>query len=101
MNFFSQSVKYVKFKKKLSFSIIISIVTILLIAYLFVDGKIYIQFAAGLLFVVTIFQVFALQFFLKSLLKNEVIKENLNARLKEMKVDLEKAEDTAEHKSIY
>jgi signal transduction histidine kinase/CheY-like chemotaxis protein len=101
MNFFSESVKYVNVKKKLSFSIIISIATILLIAYFYVDGKIYLKFAAGLLFVVTVVQVFALQFFLKSILKNEIIKENLNSRLKELKIDLKKAENLAEHKSIY
>ncbi|MCL5127946.1 response regulator [Algibacter sp. L4_22] len=88
-------------KKKLSFSILISIVAILIIGYFFVDGKIYVEAAAISLFILAVVQVFLLQFFLKNLLKNDVVKENLMTRIKELKIDLEKAEDLAEHKSIY
>ncbi|WP_405292737.1 response regulator [Algibacter sp. Ld11] len=101
MNFFPQSVKYVAIKKKLSFSIFASIAAILIIGYLFVDDKIYPEVAALFLFVVAVIQVFALQFFLKSLLKNEVVKENLTSRIKELKRNLDKSENLAEHKSIY
>ena len=101
MNFIPQSIKYITVKKKLSFSIFTSIAVILIIGYLFVDDKIYAELAALFLFIVAVIQVFALQFFLKSLLKNEVIKENLTSRIKELKRDLEKSENLAEHKSIY
>lgn len=101
MNIFSKSVNYIQIKKKLSFSIIVSILAILIIGYFFVEGTLYPRLAAVFLFVVAIFQVFALQFFLKNILKNEVIKENLSVRVQELKKELDISENIAQHKSIY
>ncbi|MFV9551183.1 response regulator [Algibacter sp. PT7-4] len=88
-------------KKKLSFFIFISIATILIIGYVFLEKKIYAESAAVFLFILSIIQVFALQFFLKNQLKNDVIKSNLKLRVDELKSSLEIAEEIASHKSIY
>lgn len=78
-----------------------SIGAILIIGILFIEKIIYLQSAAIFLFTLAIIQVFALQYFLKNLLKNEVIKKNLKARIDELKTNLEEAEELADHKSIY
>ncbi|WP_290273407.1 response regulator [Algibacter miyuki] len=88
-------------KKKLSFFIFLSITAILIIGYFFFERQIYVELAAVFLLVLAIVQVIALQFFLKSLLKDDVIKENLKGRVAELKKDLEVSENLAEHKSIY
>ncbi|GAA4885332.1 hypothetical protein GCM10023311_04990 [Flaviramulus aquimarinus] len=93
--------KSFKVKKKLSIFIFISIVAILSIGYLFVEKRIYLETAAIFLFVLAIIQVFALQFFLKNQLKNEVIKNNYRQRIDQVKHELETSETLAEHKSIY
>ncbi|NNC50572.1 MAG: response regulator [Flaviramulus sp.] len=101
MNFLPKSLKSIKIKKKLSFFIFMSIGAILIIGILFLEKIIYIQSAAIFLFSLAIIQVFALQYFLKNLLKNEVIKNNLKSRIDELKANLEEAEELADHKSIY
>ncbi|MGB5419623.1 ATP-binding protein [Algibacter sp.] len=88
-------------KKKLSIFIFISIAAILIIGYVFLEKKIFAETAALFLFILSIIQVFALQFFLKNQLKNEVIKSNLRFRVDELKISLEAAEELANHKSIY
>ena len=93
--------KSVKVKKKLSFFIFISIGAILAIGYLFLEKKIYTETAAIFLFILAILQVFALQFFLKNQLKNDVIKNSHRLRIDEMQNKLEASEKLAEHKSIY
>lgn len=88
-------------KKKLSFFIFASIAAILIIGYVYLENKIYAESAAIFLFILSIIQVFALQFFLKNQLKNDVVKNSLRTRIDELKVNLEFSEDIANQKSIY
>lgn len=93
--------KNIKMKKKLSFFIFATIAVILIIGYAFLEEKIYAKSAAAFLFLLAIVQVFALQFFLKNQLKNEVVKSNLRERLDELSTSLEVAEELANNKSVY
>ncbi|MFL1011624.1 response regulator [Flavisericum labens] len=101
MNFLSKFIKSIKVKRKLSIFIFISIAAILLLGYAFIDEKIYANSVALFLFVITIIQVFGLQYFLKSHLKSEVIKSNLKYRIEEIKEELEIADNIASDKSVY
>lgn len=101
MKIFPKSIKNLKMKKKLSFFIFASIAAILILGYVFLEKKIYAESAAIFLFLLSIIQVFALQYFLKNHLKNDVIKSNLKLRVDDFKERLEAAEDLANHKSIY
>jgi hypothetical protein len=101
MNLVPKSVKSIIIKKKLSFFIFISMAAILIIGFFFLEKKIYTQSAAILLLILAIIQVFALQYFLKNQLKNDVIKENLRLRIEELKNNLEASDRLVDHKSIY
>lgn len=101
MKIIPKSIKNIKMKKKLSFFIFASMAAILIIGYFFLEKKIYAESAAVFLFILAIIQVFALQFFLKNQLKNELIKNNLKLRVSELKEGLETAEELANHNSIY
>ncbi|AUS06584.1 histidine kinase dimerization/phospho-acceptor domain-containing protein [Pseudotamlana carrageenivorans] len=61
----------------------------------------YIESAAGILFVLAVIQVFGLQYFFKNQLKNDVINSNLKLRVNELKRNLDTAETIAGQKSIY
>ncbi|KAB1071913.1 response regulator [Tamlana haliotis] len=93
--------KSIKKRYKLSFLISLSIVTILIIGFLFLEKKIYIESAAGILFVLAVLQVFGLQYFFKNQLQNDVVKSNLKLRVHELKRSLDLAETVADQKSIY
>ncbi|SFZ91817.1 Signal transduction histidine kinase [Flaviramulus basaltis] len=97
MSFFPKSFKSIKIKNKLSFFILFSIVTILFVGYLFLEKKIYIESVAVFLFVLSIVQVLALQYFFKNQLKNDVIKDNLKLRIDEFKEDLEIFDNESDH----
>ena len=97
----NKSIKQLKMKKKLSFFIFISIAIILIVGYMFLEKSIYIKTAAIFLFILSIVQVLALQFFLKNQLKNDVIKSNLRLRIHELKRNLKSTEEVASDKSIY
>ncbi|UKM63787.1 ATP-binding protein [Flavobacteriaceae bacterium GSB9] len=101
MNFLSKFIKSLKVKKKLSIFIFISITAILFVGYAVLDDKIYANSAALFLFIIASFQVFGLQYFLKSHLKNEVIKSNLKLRIEEIKNELADADNLANEKSVY
>ncbi|WP_165605836.1 response regulator [Flavivirga aquatica] len=88
-------------KKKLSFFIFISIVTILFIGYFFLEKKVYTQSAAIFLFVLAVVQVFLLQYFLKNQLKNNIVKTNLKLRINELKQDIKNSDKISDHKSIH
>ena len=101
MNFLFKFVKPIRVKKKLSFFIFISIVAILLVGYAVLDKKIYANSAALFLFIIAILQVFGLQYFLKSYLKSEVVKNNLRQRISVLKEELTVADNLANEKSVY
>lgn len=101
MKIFPKSIKDIKMKKKLSFFIFASITAILIIGYAFLEKKIYANSAAIFLFILAIIQVFAMQFFLRNQLKNDVVKANLKDRIDGLKENLEITEELANHKSIY
>ncbi|ULC58424.1 response regulator [Flaviramulus sp. BrNp1-15] len=101
MNFLPKSIKSIKIKKKLSYFIFISMAAILIIGYSFLEKKIYTESAAVFLFILAIIQVFALQYFLKNQLKNDVVKENLRIRIDELKENLESSDNEVDNKSIY
>lgn len=101
MSFFSHFTKSIKRRRILSFFIFISIATILLGGYLFLEKKIGLETIALFLFILTIVQVFVLQYFFKNQLKNDTIQSNLNVRINELKANLEESESIVEHKSIY
>lgn len=101
MKIFPKSITQLKMKKTLSFFIFACIAVILIIGYVFLEKKIFIESAALFLFVLAIIQVIALQFFLKNQLKNDVVKSNLRLRLDELKERLESAEELANHNSVY
>ncbi|MEL0456548.1 response regulator [Flavobacteriaceae bacterium SZ-1-7] len=88
-------------KRKLSFFIFISIAAILIVGFFVIEGKINIESAAVLLFIIAILQVLGLQYFLKNILKNEVINTNLRLRIDELKAELDAADDLANEKSVY
>ena len=101
MSFISQFTKSIKRRRILSFFIFISIVTILLGGYLFLEKKIGLETIALFLFILTIVQVVVLQYFFKNQLKNDTIQSNLNIRINQLKASLEESESIVEHKSIY
>lgn len=101
MSFLPKSLKSLKIKNKLSFFILFSIAAILIIGYLFLEKKIYLESATLFLFILSIVQVLALQYFLKNQLKNDVIKNNLKQRIDEFKENLETSDNVSDHKSIY
>lgn len=101
MNFLSKYIKPIRVKKKLSFFIFISIAAILLVGYAVLDEKIYANSAALFLFIIAIFQVFGLQYFLKSHLKNEVVKTNLRNRIEVLKEEVTVADNLANEKTVY
>ncbi|OEK07678.1 hypothetical protein A8C32_17010 [Flavivirga aquatica] len=94
-------IESIKMKKKLSFFIFISIVTILFIGYFFLEKKVYTQSAAIFLFVLAVVQVFLLQYFLKNQLKNNIVKTNLKLRINELKQDIKNSDKISDHKSIH
>lgn len=101
MSFFSHINKYMKTRRVLSSLIFISIVTILVLGYLFLEKKISLEITALFLFVLAVIQVFVLQYFFKNQLKNNTIQSSLNTRINELKANLEESDKVVEHKSIY
>ncbi len=101
MGFFSYLTKSIKKRKILSFFIFISIVTILLGGYLFLEKIIGLKTIALFLFFLTTIQVFVLQYFFKNQLKNDTRQRNLYVRINELKENLEESDKIAEYKSIY
>ncbi|TGV01282.1 response regulator [Flavivirga rizhaonensis] len=101
MSFFSQFFKSIKKRRILSFFIFVSILTILLGGYLFLEKKIDLETIALFLFFLTIAQVFVLQYFFKNQLKNDTRQSNLNLRINELKTSLKESDRMIEHKSIY
>tara|TARA_R110002050_G_scaffold24083_3_gene64298 strand:+ start:65760 stop:67181 length:1422 start_codon:yes stop_codon:yes gene_type:complete len=101
MKFFPKSIKSIKKRKVLSFFIFVSIAIILFLGYSFIENKIDLKNIVLFLFVLAILQVFALQYFYKNQLKNGVIILNLKTRIDELRQGIKKANETADHKSIY
>ncbi|WP_158655339.1 response regulator [Flavivirga eckloniae] len=85
----------------LSIFIFISIGTILLGSYFFLEKKIKLEIIALFLFILATIQVFVLQYFFKNQLKNDTKQANLNVRINELKESLEESNKIVEHKSIY
>ena len=100
MSFFSQPTKSIK-RRRLSSFIFVSIVSILLVGYLFLEKKISLEITALFLFILAIVQVFVLQYFFKNQLKNDTQQSNLNTRINELKASLEESDKIVEYKSIY
>ncbi|GAA3605806.1 hypothetical protein GCM10022396_23850 [Flavivirga amylovorans] len=69
--------------------------------YLFLEKKINLETIALFLFLLTIIQVFVLQYFFKNQLKNDTIQSNLNERINQLKENLSESDRMVEHKSIY
>ncbi|NJX14163.1 response regulator [Tamlana crocina] len=101
MNFLSKFMKSVKVKKKQSFFIFIFIAAILVVGYAVLEDKIYENTAAAILFIIAAGQVLVLQFFFKNQLKNDVVKTNLKHRIKELREEVEVADNLASEKSVY
>ena len=101
MNFSPKFLKSFKVKRKLSFFIFTPIAAILIVSFCVIEEKIYLESAAGLLFIIAIVQVLGLQYFLKSILKNEVTNTNLRLRIDEIKAELDAADNLANEKSVY
>lgn len=101
MSFFSHLIKPIKKRRILSFFIFISIATILLGGYFFLEKKIDLKTIALFLFILAIIQVFVLQYFFKNQLKNDTIQSNLNRRINELKASLKESDKIVEHKTIY
>ncbi|MDO5972074.1 ATP-binding protein [Flavivirga aquimarina] len=101
MSLFSRLTKPKKKRKILSSFIFISITIILLVGYFFLEKKINLETTALFLFILTIVQVFVLQYFFKNQIKHDAIRSNLDIRIKELKARLKESEETVEHKSIY
>lgn len=101
MRLLPESFKSIKKRRVLSFFIFISIVTVLLSGYSFLEKKIDLEITALFLFVLAIIQVFVLQYFYKNQLKNDLIKSNLNRRIDELTKNIEVSDEKADHKSIY
>jgi signal transduction histidine kinase/CheY-like chemotaxis protein len=101
MSLVPKFIKSIKRKKKLSFFIFVSIAAILILGYFFLEKQIFAETAAIFLFALAIIQVFALQYFLKNQLKNDVIISNSRLRIQELKQSLDDAEKVVDQKSIY
>ncbi|GAA4807446.1 response regulator [Litoribaculum gwangyangense] len=101
MSFTLKSLNSIKIRRKLSFSILISIIAILIIGYAFLEKHIFIESAAIFLFVLAIIQVFALQYFFKNQLKNEVIEKNLRLRINTLNDSLKDSDTVIDDKSVY
>lgn len=101
MKFLTKSIKSIKKRKVLSFFIFVSIAIILFLGYSFIEKKIDLKNIVLFLFVLAILQVFAFQYFYKNQLKNGLIIINLKARIDELIKGIKKANETADHKSVY
>ena len=93
--------KYIKIRRLLSVTILLTITAVLLLAYCFIEKVIPVETIVICLFVLIIIQVFVLQYFFRNQLKNEVIKSSLNKRIDELKVSLEEANKYAEYNAVY
>ncbi len=85
----------------MSFSIFIFIAAILTVGYAVLEGKINLNTAAAFLFLIATAQVLVMQFFFKNHLKSEVIITNLKHRIKELKEEIDVADNLASEKSVY
>lgn len=94
-------IRKMKKKRRLSFFIFFSIIAILVIGYSFLDNQIYTESAAVFLFILAVIQVFALQYFLKNKMKNDLMNSNLKLRNQALRKNLDEAEKQADHKSVY
>lgn len=101
MQFLTNSIKTIKKRRLLSIFIFVSIVAILLLAFTFLKKKINLEITALILFILAVGQIFVLQYFFKNQLKNDLIKTNLNERIKELNKSLEELNEIADNKTIY
>ena len=88
-------------KKKLTFFILISISTILIAGVLLIEKIINIETAGIIILILSIIQVFVLQYFLKNQLKNNVVKQRQDQQIEDFESKLENSERLADHKSFY
>lgn len=101
MSFSLKSIKSIKKRRLLSIFIFVSILTIFILAYSFLDKKIDLEKTALFLFILVVAQIFVLQYFFKNQLKNDLIKSNLYERVNELKEKHETLNEIADNKSIY
>lgn len=101
MKFLQRFIKSIKVRRVLSIIIFASIISVLLLGYLFINKRLDIKIIALILFAVVIGQVFVLQYFFKNQLKNDVIKRNLKDRVKKLNENLEEANKLVDYKSAY
>ena len=101
MTFLTKSIKTIKKRRLLSIFIFVSIVTILLLAYSFLEKKIDLEKTALFLFILGVAQIFVLQYFFKNQLKNDLIKTNLYQRINELNQNVESSNELVDKKSIY
>lgn len=96
-----KSTKPIKTKRKLSLFILVSIAAVLVVGYAFLEKHILIRSAAVFLFVLAVIQVFALQYFLKNHLKNQVIEKNLRHRINILNESLKASDKVTDDTSVY
>ncbi|MCB4797516.1 response regulator [Neotamlana laminarinivorans] len=94
------SSKFNRNKRTLSYFVLFSIAIIFVIAYCYIESILNIEVTALILFVLSISQIFVLQFFLKNQLKNKIIAKSQKLRIDELNKSLDKSNKIFEHKSI-
>ena len=101
ITFLTKSIKMIKKRRLLSIFIFVSIVTILLTAFSFLEKRIDLEKAALFLFILGVAQIFVLQYFFKNQLKNDLIQTNLNKRVDELNKNIKTSNELIDDKSVY
>ncbi len=101
MSSLKKSIKNLKNRRLLSIFIFVSIVSVLLLAFTYLKKKIDLEIVALVLLILTVGQIFVLQYFFKNQLKNDLIKTNLSERINELNKSLDSLNEIADNKTIY
>ncbi|AJR04932.1 hypothetical protein AW14_11400 [Siansivirga zeaxanthinifaciens CC-SAMT-1] len=88
-------------KRLLSFSIFLSILTVIVLTYCFIEILIPHETICVLLICVVVFQILFLQYFFKNQLKSDIQKKNIKQQLKDLKAIKEEAVKELEENTIY
>ncbi|WNH10116.1 response regulator [Thalassobellus suaedae] len=101
MKFLPESIKSIKKRRLLSILLFMSIASILLLGYSFIENIIDLEIIVLFLFIIVIGQVLTLQYFFKNQIKNDYIVSSLNNQIEDLEQSINKANELADHKSIY
>ncbi|MFV0542032.1 MAG: response regulator [Aestuariibaculum sp.] len=88
-------------KKLLSYAIVVSILIVLFFGYLFVGQDLNIKIIAMVIFILAVLQTLFLQYIYKKYLDNDMARSNLEARIKQLKHQLQESDKTLAYNNMY